>query len=210
MVTKKGKFRFYDTIDCPDFVGADATGINNNGDIVLNCVEQLGPNQYFWHGFLLRSGVYTRIDFPGAAPTGKPGLASGTLLRGISDSGLIVGIAIESDTSQHAYFTSDFGMTFTPFECPSDMGYVGAPTIAAMSSDGKVAGSCFHFITGPHTFVYENGTFTFINDLPATQGMVTGINRNGQIVGTFCDVNEDGSVCLTLHGFIGTPVITKK
>src|SRR5262249_13790349 len=148
-------------------LSADASGINNNGDIVLNCAELLGPNQYFWHGFLLRSGIYTKIDFPGAAPTGIPGIASGTFLRGISDAGLIVGVSIDSKAISRDYLTADFGRTFTPFECPAGM--VDPPTIEGMSTDGKIVGECLQPVPlgfRVRNFLYTEGQFAFIDDVP--------------------------------------------
>jgi probable HAF family extracellular repeat protein len=100
--------------------------------------------------------------------------------------------------------TSDFGATFTPFECPANMGIVS--TIEGVSSDGKMVGTCSDLNTGTHSFLYSNGQFTFINDLPgAEQPIVRGVNKKGQIVGTFCEAH-----CLPIRGFIGTPVKGKK
>lgn len=55
----------------------EMVGVFGVFDVVEDC---LGPGSY--HGFLLRDGQFTQIDFPGALST---------LSTGINDDGLIVG-----------------------------------------------------------------------------------------------------------------------
>ena len=76
-----------------DFPGASTTsarGINNSGDIVGTYVCSVaagctltGPAASAGsHGFLLQDGVYTRVDVPDG---------TGTVARGISEQGVIIG-----------------------------------------------------------------------------------------------------------------------
>lgn len=109
-----GKFHMYlrssgtfTTIDVPgayETAGIDvsAGGINDAGDIVgdycstasecLKHLSQLGAKSA--HGFLLRSGVFTSIDFPGAA---------GTTAFDISNNDEIIGAYSDSAARVHGY-----------------------------------------------------------------------------------------------------------
>src|SRR4051812_9243757 len=64
----------FTTIDPPNAVITVPYGINARGDIVGTYLDSDGVQ----HGFLLRKGVYTTIDFPGA---------EGTEARGIGPNG---------------------------------------------------------------------------------------------------------------------------
>src|SRR5256885_8226864 len=78
------------TIQYPGSTSTAARGINNKGDIVgiyicaVACVNPLTGETSTpgTHGFLLRDGVYTRIDVPGGMVT---------FPRGIGEKGMVVG-----------------------------------------------------------------------------------------------------------------------
>ena len=89
----------YTAIDCPESFDTEARGINDRGDIVGVCEDANGR-----HGFLLRKGVFTLIDAPGA-----PVL---TLATGINNRGDVVGHYLDDEAGhgfliRHGHFTHD-------------------------------------------------------------------------------------------------------
>jgi len=99
---------------------ANPLGLNNSGDIVGYYTD---ANGFTTHGFVLRNGVFTTVDKPGA---------NSTLLRGLNDHGEIVG----------SYFDGNFhgfllrGDAFTPLDVP-----VGVATDPwGMNNGGQVVG----------------------------------------------------------------------
>jgi uncharacterized membrane protein len=76
-------------------------GINERGDVT----GVYGNGVSRFHGFLLRDGVFTVIDYPGSIDTG---LLGGTLV--INNSGVIVGGFIDANGREHG---------FVARECPS-------------------------------------------------------------------------------------------
>ena len=149
----------YTQIDVP---GADFTqcyGINNAGDIV---------GAYFgngtFHGFLLSSGTYTRID----SPTGN------TQLTGINDSGQIVGISATG-------FLYDLQTgVFTKVQDPASDGQT---TPTAINNGGTVAG---YYISKNHYQGFEliGSTYTRIALSGAADTHVFGVSGSGTLVGT--------------------------
>ena len=89
---------------CPGQIAAQtiANGINSEGDIVGAFTDAVGLQ----HGFLLREGRFTTIDFPGAVATNA---------NGISSSGRIVG----NYTAPFTPGVSDTAPTDSPIYCPA-------------------------------------------------------------------------------------------
>jgi hypothetical protein len=99
-------------IPLPDFPGAaqmaptsvagNHSGLNGNGDVVTTyCDSTPVQNNNFnanmlsnVHGLLLRGGMYSPIDFPGAL---------GTTAFGINDSGVVVGCYVDETGSLHGF-----------------------------------------------------------------------------------------------------------
>ena len=73
-------------------------GINERGDVTG--IYGNGVSRY--HGFLLRDGVFTVIDYPGSIDNG-PG--AGTLF--INDSGLMVGGFIDANGREHGFIARE-------------------------------------------------------------------------------------------------------
>ena len=77
MLLKKGQFIPL-APPTPDASFSEATNINDRGDVTGQWADANG----FFHGFLLRDGVLTILDVPGATDT---------FALGVNDSGLVAG-----------------------------------------------------------------------------------------------------------------------
>ena len=92
------------TIDVPNAVFTSASGINARGDIVGSYRDGSGRS----HGYVLRNGEFTTIDFPDAAGA----VVAGTGAGGIGPSGEIVGtysVAGEPAVNVHGYLLTKQG-----------------------------------------------------------------------------------------------------
>ena len=103
----------------PDAVVTEATGINNLGDIVGFYLDA----SFAAHGFILRSGVVTTYDYPGATRT---------LLTRINDRDQITGIRRDPDGRRRGFSRTASSQAL---KClgPPTRGHMGS-TIWAMSS----------------------------------------------------------------------------
>ena len=131
-----------------DFPGASTTsarGINNSGDIVgtylcsvaAGCTLTGPAASAGSHGFLLQDGVYTRIDVPGG---------TGTVARGISEQGVIIGhYNVSGVTHGFAYrdgeYTYPIDVPASLFDNPSSTARHTLPV--RISPQGDIVG-CFH------------------------------------------------------------------
>jgi uncharacterized membrane protein len=164
------------------------------------------------HGFLLQDGVYTRIDVPGG---------TGTVARGISDQGIIVGhYSVSGVTHGFAYRDGEYSY---PIDVPADL--FDNPSSPArhtlpvrISASGDIVG-CFHeatlTMTTMHGWLLRNGTFTALMT-PHSAGDTTsrdpdtmnnGIAPTGEIVGFYLSMGEsyvaDSSGIVTTFTFEG-------
>src|SRR6266567_9389535 len=94
----------FSTIDVPGATSSEVDGINAAGQMVGIYIDSGGKG----HGFLLDKGVFTNIDFPGAATF--------TEAIGINAQGQISGIYDVASGTQHG-FLLDKG-TFTTIDPP--------------------------------------------------------------------------------------------
>ena len=184
-----------------DFPGASTTiarGINNSGDIVgtylcsvsAGCTLTESAASAGSHGFLLQDGVYTRIDVPGG---------TGTVARGISDQGIIIGhYNVSGVTHGFAYrdgeYTYLIDVPASLFDNPSSTARHTLPV--RISPQGDIVG-CFHegnaTMTTMHGWLLRNGTFTalatphFAGDTTSRDPdtMNNGIAPTGEIVGFY-------------------------
>jgi probable HAF family extracellular repeat protein len=123
----------FTTIDVPGAVFTSASGINARGDIVGSYTDGTGRA----HGFLLRDGEFTTIDFRDAAGT----VVAGTGAAGIGPSGEIVGtysVVGESAVSAHGYRLTTQG-EFVAVNYP---GHINT-TLQRILPDGTILG-CRH------------------------------------------------------------------
>lgn len=186
------------SIDYPGSSSTAARGINDSGDIVgtYTCVAAAGCTltgaaaTAGSHGFLLQDGVYTRIDVPGG---------TGTVARGISTQGIIVGQYSAAGVI-HGFAYLD-GQYDYPIDVPAN--YFDNPlsparhTLAVrISPQGDIVG-CFHegtqTMTTMHGWMLRNGTFTVLSNphhagdtaSNAPDTMNNGIAPTGTIVGFY-------------------------
>jgi uncharacterized membrane protein len=185
MMIKKGKFIPLAPTTILATNWSQAFKINNCGDIV----GWVSGDDGFFHGFLLRRGVLTLLDFPGA---------SETRASGINDSGTISGTWYVYDAQGNLLSASGFTWKFGNF---ADVVFPGAGEtyVYGINDFGDLTGS---WDSGPTAttasgFVFSHRRFiTF--DAPFLGVLVTqgdDINSTGKIVGQYIDDT-------TYHGFL--------
>ena len=137
------------------------------------------------HGFIYENGSFSTVDYPGSSCSG---------LTGANNVGQFVGFEWDASGRQWYIYDSVSGLyTFFP---GNDVYWA-----ADINDSGQVVGGT---ISG-HAFLYENGSYRYIEPSPpldAPDGKVnaaTGINNNGEIIGwyTVADYSH--------HGFKATP-----
>jgi uncharacterized membrane protein len=188
-------------VDFPGAVATMAFTINDTGEIVGVYFDQNG----FQHGFLLRRGVFSTIDFPGAAQTRGvtfelgPGL--GTAAYGLNRHGDVVGDYADSNEVAHGFLLRHG--QFSSFDAPGAQQSPGTETLPAqINSFGDIVGGFrraeFH---DSHGFLLQDGQFTIIDE-PEAAGVfgtiATGINDDGDIVGSFSGPTNNA---YDFHGF---------
>lgn len=166
------------------FAETGALAIDPQGEIVGNYLG-INGDAIKTHGFLLRHGKYTSIDYPGAVLT---------FVRGINPAGDIVGRYDILDVSTNKVKTHSFLLHHGKF---TSIDFPGAVRTFArgINSEGDIVGR--YDIVDAATnqvkvlgFVVRHGDFTSV-DFPAN-----GINSAGEIVGTYS--GADGKV----HGYL--------
>lgn len=192
-------------INYPGATTTSAAGINGAGDIVgsYSCVATVThpctvtPGN---HAYLLRDGVFTPIDVPGAVST---------IGRGISKQGIVVGQygvrGADGVVLTHGFAYSGGNYVYpidvppSLFDEPFRSGHLN--TIAVRMSPRGVIVGCFHedgnIMTSMRGFVLRDGTFTRFEP---TDTMHNGITPSGKIVGFYFDtgvsylIDREGNV----------------
>jgi uncharacterized membrane protein len=174
------------------FAETGALSIDPHGEIIGNYLGMDGETLKT-HGFLLRRGKYTSIDYPGAALT---------FVRGINPDGDIIGRYDILDVSTNKVKTHSFLLRHGKF---TSIDFPGAVRTFArgISPNGDIVGRYDFLDVATNKvrvfgFVLRHGTFTSI-DFPAN-----GINSAGEIVGTY--TGADGKE----HGYLMSGTALKK
>jgi uncharacterized membrane protein len=206
-------------IDVAGSISTQARGINARGDIVGSYDDSEGLS----HGFLLRRGVFTVVDFPGAAVT----LGA----RAINARGDIVGNFLDAGSVVHGYLLRDG--QFTKIDFPG----AAVSVASGINNAGDVTGQYDDASGNTNGFLLKDGQFQSVHipnslvtgvfsaqdggrvfvgqvqmrpdgaflgnytriDVPGATGTATlGINDDRVIVGRFTD--KDGAT----HGFTAT------
>jgi uncharacterized membrane protein len=178
------------TLSAPGGVlGTWAQDINDRGDIVGVYFDA----DFAAHGFLLRDGRYSSIDFPGALETRA---------RSIDDLGRITGnyLACTADVCNAGHpdpleigFVLDrtgFHSVFFPGTDSTDVWDEVANVRVGDWSD--LAGNVFGYVE-------QGGVFTDTNVPGSSVTSIRGINHRGTLVGVFGDEQDN------LHGFARVP-----
>ena len=154
----------YTQIDYPEASQTFCLGINSAGDIVGFYISNANG---FYHGFLLRSGIFYPIDDP-ATPD--------TAVQGINDNNQLVG-----STEFHG-FVYDFGTSvFTDISYP---GSLYTQTVA-INNDGTMVGTyTFAGQLGQGYELVGSNFFTIMPHGSTFQTALTGISDTAEIVGT--------------------------
>jgi probable HAF family extracellular repeat protein len=137
---------------------------------------------------------YRAIDDPLAAPYFPgSGNASGTVAKGINNSGDIIGYYWDAHQVAHG-FLYEKGH-YTTIDDPLA---VNGTYLTGINNKGAIVGYYRDSLNNGHGFVYSHGAFTAIDPVVGVADTtLTGINDSGQVVGTY---GLDG-----YHSFIGTP-----
>lgn len=171
----------FESFDFPGSTNTQATAITPSGEIVGRYNSADGKQ----HGFVLRDGVFTSVDVPGATFS--------TDVAWVNASGEIVG-GYGDSRGGHAYVLK--GGTFTTIDFPS-----ANPVCTAgfgISNSGDVVGVefvCSDFFHG-HGYLFSGGQFTVIDVPGATGTFPTMVIDSTRIVGTY--IGSDG----VFHGFL--------
>jgi probable HAF family extracellular repeat protein len=195
-------------IDFPGAVETSVRGNDNAGDMVgAYCAAQntskcLSAGNT--HGFLLRGGAFTTIDFPGAVYTEA---------WRINDLGEMLGRYLKPDGTFHLFLVSNGTFSSIPdppgaIETAFSITFLGGLNrYADIVSDYCNLAPCpagtrsefFKFAGSTHGFLLSGGVYTTIDFPGALNTDAFGINDIGEIVGVF--FGQDGNE----HGFLRTP-----
>ena len=189
MMIQKGKFIPVAPATILGTGWSDAFKINDRGDIIGWTIDDNG----YTHGFLLRNGAVTILDFPGA---------TNTYANGLNDSGMVAGDWDLYDANGNYISASSFLWNegnFTEVKMPGagDTGAIG------INARGDLVG---WWDTGPFAtigsgFIFSKGKDQFTSfDAPFPGVYATqpdDINSTGDIVGQYTD-----EITYLPHGFL--------
>jgi len=153
---------------------SSATQINNRGEITGWYSTAPGTR----HGYILRDGVVTTIDYPGS---------TFTQVNGVSDTGVIFGHFVDGAGVFHGYMLKDGSFT--------QLDYPGALDTLPfyMNSSGELAGE---WDTNPaeigHAFVYTKAGEWITFDAPGAppnSTLAIGINDHRDALGVYLQPN---------------------
>ena len=192
----------YRSFDFPRAAGTVAEGIDANGDIVGFYTDNVGNNTGTGandrHGFLLRTGVFIAIDFPGAGSTEA---------WRVNGNGEVLGRYLSTtDSKWHLYRLSTGSFTtIADFPGAAQTAPDGYSHVGGLNTQGDIASDycsstpCQKVDAGVHGFLLSTGTYTTIDPPGAKGSLAFGINEYGDLVGAYVDTNGG------IHGYLRTP-----
>jgi len=170
-----------------DFPGAEQTeanGITSHGDIVGTYIDP----PFNEHGFLFHNGTFTSIDVPGS---------SFTFASGINDQGDIVGNSGAPFPQGGGFLLHAGVITDLKSPFPGDRPDGSASTFpTAIGPQGDIVGFYIPHQTGTG-FLLSGGVWTSISIPGESQTRISGINSQGDIVGSIFD-----DIGFNSHGFL--------
>ena len=169
-----GKFT---NIEFPGATSTSARGINDAGQIAG--YYEIGDND-IPHGFLYADGIYTQISVPGSAFTAVEGINNEGQVCGWYD--IITGTTGGQNLyARYGFIYNTNNGTYTTLNDPLAMEDTDP---GGINDAGQVAGF-FNNAIGDKSFLYSNGIYTTLS--PPPNGLATGINNAGEIVGFYPD-----------------------
>ncbi len=170
----------FSRIQFPDSDLTEADGINARGDIVGSYLNSDGVG----HGFLLRRGVFTTIDVPGAMET--------IAARGINARGDIVGGFLDHDDVRHGFLLSDG--KYSQIDYPGSTGTY----LTGINNAGDIAGGYFKGEASNGTFIRKYGKFYNVHIPGGSAANVRSAQDNGRVLVGSVFMDFDGG----FHGFV--------
>ncbi len=181
MMYSRGMFIALDPTGDLGMNASAATQINNRGEI--SGWYSTGPG--IRHGFVLRDGTVTTIDYPAS---------SFSQVNGITDSGTIIGHFVDSAGVFHGYLLK--GGIFSQIDLPGALDTLPFD----MNVRGDIAGEWDSDPTQlGHAFVQMNSGEWVSFDAPgaaANSTLAIGINDHGEVLGFFRDSSGQGHTFL--------------
>jgi uncharacterized membrane protein len=174
----RGRFKKF------DIPGATTTApyeINNRGQIVGNYGDANGAQ----HGFVLRRGVVTTIDHPGA--TDAPDM-TGTRVVGIDDHGRLVGSYGDGAGTIRAWKWEDG--EFTTIHPPGAL----HSEASEINNRGRIVGRYVDATPKLRSFLLDRGRLTRIDAPDRCDTAALGLNERGQILIAAAGTT-DGTTC---------------
>ncbi len=181
----------FKTFNVPNAVYTDVLGINNQGVIVG---QYMDDSNYVFHGFIASGSHITTVDVNGSVGTG---------IQSINDRGTAVGWSWNSDGSVHGFTRSSAG-TIMAIDDPNAASDLGTAAYG-INNSGVVAGYYLTYLNngadccGVYGFEYKNGTFSTISVTGEDDTLIYGINNSGAITGQTARHND-----VSWHGFTGS------
>lgn len=142
--------------------------INDRGEIV-GVYQDVVPGG---HSFLLKSGRYQTLTYPGI---------TGTAAQGINNGGEVVGDFPDPKGTHGFIYLENVGVFTPPLDCPT--GTITA--LRGINNGGQIVGGCFDPQGNEHPFLYMAGALNPILIPGAISASTNGINDCGQVVGNF-------------------------
>lgn len=154
-------------------------------------VGQYADEQGYGHGYILRKGQLTTLDFPGAFHI--PGYD--TTAIAINDANMVGG-SYSSELSPHVHGFLYQDGKYHGVDAPEAGGEFGTQ-INGLNNAGAAVGPYTDADNVLHGFIWQAGKFATVDVPWAVHSEVDSINDRGDISGTWYDA--DGGV----HGYIG-------
>jgi probable HAF family extracellular repeat protein len=114
----------FELLNIPASTSAQATGINNSGNVCGFFVDAKGVN----HGFLLIRGRFELLHFPASA---------GTQALGLNNKGQVVGLYTDSSNNTHGFVYTVSTKTFQSIDDPDG---VGTTIVNGINDKGVLVG----------------------------------------------------------------------
>ena len=155
----------FTSIDYPGIPFIEVFGINDSGQVVGISIVNFVYDS--------KKGIFTTV------PDDQDPAILGTSTLAINDAGVLAGVAIPADFSEHGFVRNKQG-TYTTFSKP---GWDNTE-VRGINNQGLVTGYAFdNAFTTTVGFIYDPARNTFIDILPSTYTFAQGINARGDVVG---------------------------